>query len=312
MIGITGYTGFVGRVLLEQFNPSNVVLLGRTELKGYSNFIQFDLTKTESLKISSGLGKVDTVIHIAARAHVMNEHVNDSLAEYRAVNTEGTIRLAKQAAKSGVRRFIFLSSIKVNGESTTNRAPFSVFDKPNPQDPYGVSKLEAEQELQALGETSGMEIVIIRSPLVYGQGVKANFASLMRLTRINVPLPFRALRYNPRSLVSVYNLVDLIKLCVRHPKAANQILLVSDDYDLSTAEIVALMAKVQNKSNYSFPVPILCFRLIGKLLNKDDVIDRLTGSLQIDITHTKSTLSWTPPYTVEHGFKLAIKELGNN
>ena len=250
MIGVTGYTGFVGKILLQQLDGSDVVLLGRCQLKGYKNFIQFDLEKTGNLADSYELKNIHTLIHTAARVHVMNDHSLDPLAHYRAINTTGTIALAKQAALSGVRRFIFLSSVKVNGESTTYRTPFSVFEKPEPQDPYGVSKLEAERELKALGRASGMEIVIIRSPLIYGRGVKANFASLMRLVNRGLPLPVRALDQNKRSLVSVYNLVDLIKICIDHPKAANQIFFASDDNDLSTAEIVALMAKVQNKKNY--------------------------------------------------------------
>lgn len=312
MIGITGYTGFIGSVLLEQLNVADVVLLGRKKLKGYRNFIQIDLKKNERLKEDTHLHRIDTIIHIAARVHVMEDNTNEPLAEYRAINTQGTLCLAEKAAQSGVKRFIFISSIKVNGESTTASRPFTAFDKPSPRDPYSVSKMEAEQGLQELGRRSGMEIVIIRPPLVYGYGVKANFASLMRVAGKGIPLPVRGLNSNKRSLVSVNNLVDLIRTCIVHPNAANQIFLVSDDNDLSTAEIVALMSKVQNKNNYSFAIPVCCFRLIGKLPNIGNVVDRLAGSLQLDIAHTKSTLDWSPPYSVEYGFKLAAKELGIN
>ncbi|WP_199524644.1 SDR family oxidoreductase [Pseudoalteromonas sp. bablab_jr011] len=307
MIAITGYTGFVGQHLLELLNTTDCLLLGRNRLANYSHFDKFDLSQTNDLDLVSKLSKVDALVHIAARVHIMNDDATDPLAEFRAINTGGTLNLAKQAAQAGVKRFIFVSSIKVNGESTTNRAPFTANDSPAPEDPYGISKAEAEQQLLELGKQTGMEIVIIRPPLVYGEGVKANFASLMRFVGKGLPLPFRSINNNKRSLVSVYNLVDLIKVCIEHPKAANQIFLASDDHYLSTAKMVALMAKVQNKNNFALPVPVWCFKLAGKLLNKSDVIDRLTGSLQLDVTHTKNTLNWKPPYSVEHGFKLAAK-----
>jgi nucleoside-diphosphate-sugar epimerase len=239
----------------------------------------------------------------------MNDSSSDPISEFRIVNTEGTLNLARQAADAGVKRFIFLSSIKVNGESTSNRPVFTAFDDRMPEDPYGISKSESEMQLLSLGYETGMEVVIIRSPLVYGEGVKANFASLMKLVSIGLPLPFRAINHNKRSLVSVYNLVDLIKVCIVHPCAANQVFMVSDDNDLSTSQIVALMAKVQGKINLSLPVPVWCFKMAGKIFKKDAVVDRLVGSLQLDIEHTKNTLDWVPPYTVEHGFTLAAKKL---
>ncbi|WP_283709998.1 UDP-glucose 4-epimerase family protein [Pseudoalteromonas prydzensis] len=308
MIGVTGYSGFIGKVLLEKLQVSDVLLLGRQKLPSYNKFREFNLNSTQSLDLVDDLHLVDTMIHIAARVHVMNEESLDPITEFRAVNTQGTLNLAKQAAQAGVKRFIFVSSIKVNGESTTNQSPYTVLDTPKPEDPYGISKAEAEQQLLDLSKQTGMEIVIIRPPLVYGEGVKANFAALMKFVGKGFPLPFRAIKNNKRSLVSVYNLVDLIKVCIDHPKAANQVFLASDDHDLSTSEMVALMAKVQGKKNFALPVPVWCFKLAGKLLNKSDVIDRLTGSLQLDITHTKNTLDWKPPYSVEHGFKLAAKK----
>lgn len=308
MIGITGYSGFIGRNLLGSLNASDVVLIGRKKLEGFGNFIKFDLAEKTIVHDSLQVNRIETIVHIAARVHVMTEKNNDGLNEFRALNTEGTLSLAKQAAQSGVKRFIFISTIKVNGESTTDRKPYTAFDTPNPIDSYGISKLEAEQGLQEIGSISGMEIVIIRPPLVYGYGVKANFASLMSLVSKGFPLPFRALNSNKRSLVSVYNLVDLIKHCIAHPNAANQVFLVSDGNDLSTAEMVALMAKVQNRRDYSLPMPYFCFRIIGKVLSSDGVVDRLTGSLQLDISHTRLTLDWSPPYSTEHGFKLAAKK----
>ncbi|WP_194442093.1 UDP-glucose 4-epimerase family protein [Pseudoalteromonas simplex] len=303
---ITGYSGFVGSSLCKKLcNNHQLHLLGR---KGSDCGVVFTSNIDANANFSKALTDIDCVIHIAARVHIMNDSSNDPLSEFKAINTHGTVNLAKQAVQAGVKRFIFISSIKVNGESTTGNSPFKSTDQPAPEDPYGISKAEAELQLLELGKQTGMEIVIIRPPLVYGEGVKANFASLMRLVGKGLPLPFRLITKNKRSLVSVYNLVDLIKECIDHPKAANQVFLVSDDQDLSTAEMVALMAKVQGKPNIGIPVPLWCFKLAGKLLAKQDVIDRLTGSLQLDITHTKNTLNWSPPYSVEHGFNLAAKK----
>lgn len=304
---LTGYTGFVGEHLLRVLNNQELVLLGRKKIE-LSNATFYQCSIDKEADYSEALTNVDVVIHCAARAHIMNDIVLDPLREFRDINTSGTLNLSQQAAKKGVKRFIYISSIKVNGESTTNKPLFTANDMPAPRDPYGVSKAEAETGLLDIANETSMEVVIIRPPLVYGEGVKANFASLMRFVGKGLPLPFRAIKNNKRSLVSVYNLVDLIKVCIEHPKAANQIFLASDDNDLSTAEIVALMAQVQGKRNVALPVPVWCFKLAGKLLNKADVIDRLTGSLQLDITYTKNTLNWTPPYSVEHGFNLAAKK----
>lgn len=303
---VTGYSGFVGNKLVSQLQGSyQLNLLGRKP----SNLGCVYTHNLDSISsYADALVNVDAVVHCAARVHIMDDVACNPLNEFRAVNTQGTLNLAKQAAELGVKRFIFLSSIKVNGESTSDKAPFTASDKSAAEDPYGISKSEAEQQLLELGKQTGMEIVIIRPPLVYGEGVKANFASLMRFVGKGLPLPFRAIKNNKRSLISVYNLVDLIMVCIEHPKAANQMFLASDDNDLSTAEMVDLMAKVQGKRNVALPVPVWCFKLAGKLLNKAEMIDRLTGSLQLDITHTKNTLNWTPPYPVEHGFKLAAKK----
>lgn len=305
-IVITGYSGFVGSVLVEHLkNYQQLHLLGRKPSvvgKVYTHNIDSRSIYDEVLK------SVDAVIHCAARVHIMGDSARDSLTEYRAINTEGTLNLARQAAQAGVKRFIFLSTIKVNGESTSHRSPFTAFDKRSPEDAYGISKSEAEEQLLALGSETGMEIVIIRPPLVYGEGVKANFASLMKFVGQGFPLPFRFIKHNKRSLVSVYNLVDLIKVCIDHPRAANQVFLVSDDEDLSTSQMVALMAKVQEKINFSLPLPVWCFKLAAATLKKETVMERLVGSLQLDIEHTKKTLDWVPPYSVEHGFSLAAKK----
>ncbi|NSY35190.1 NAD-dependent epimerase/dehydratase family protein [Pseudoalteromonas sp. JC28] len=303
---VTGYSGFVGSELSKCiYQKHNLSFLGR---KPSSYGVVHQANIDGQSDFTTALESIDVVIHCAARVHVMNDSVADLLEAFKVVNTMGTLNLANQAKKAGVKRFIFVSSVKVNGESTSDSKPFCASDEPKPRDPYGVSKAEAEMQLVALGKETNMEIVIIRPPLVYGEGVKANFASLMKYVGKGLPLPFRSINKNKRSLVSVYNLVDLIKVCIDHPKAANQIFLVSDGHDLSTAEMVALMAKVQNKKKLALPVPVWCFNFAGKLLNKQDVIDRLTGSLELDITHTKNTLNWSPPYSVEHGFKLAAKK----
>jgi UDP-glucose 4-epimerase len=305
---LTGYSGFVGSQLLNTLNSVYTFsLLGRTPPKN----VDFDFHQAELNELSDfseSLSGVNTVIHCAARAHIMNEESQDPLAEFKKINTHGTLNLATQAASAGVKRFIYISSIKVNGESTEEGSPFKFDDKHNPLDPYGLSKSEAEIALFELGQVTGMEIVVIRPPLVFGEGVKANFAALLKLVGKSLPLPFRSITQNKRSMVSVYNLVDLIKICIDHPNAANQVFLASDDNDLSTAEMVALMAKVQGKRNFALPVPVWLFNLAAKLLNKQDVVNRLTGSLQLDIEYTKTTLGWKPPYSVEHGFKLAVKK----
>lgn len=306
-IAITGATGFLGDHLLKALPAEQLVILGRRD-PILPEAIFHRCSIDDAANFSGSLVDIKIVIHCAARAHIMSDDAQDPLTEFRKVNTLGTLNLAKQAASAGVKRFIYISSIKVNGESSEENKPFKYDDKHNAQDYYGVSKSEAETALFELGQNTGMEIVIIRPPLVYGEGVKANFAALLKLVGKGLPLPFRRIKQNKRSMVSVYNLVDLIKTCIDHPNAANQVFLVSDDYDLSTAEMVALMAKVQDKKNLALPMPVWCFKLAGKMLNKADVIDRLTGSLQLDITHTKNTLNWTPPYSVEHGFKLAAKK----
>jgi UDP-glucose 4-epimerase len=305
---VTGSSGFVGSKIMEQVKLNGWECTGQCRgLSGSANVQPYFLTQvTSNTDWSLALENVDCIVHCAARVYQMYETEAEAFSLYREVNTEGTLNLARQAAAVGVKRFIFMSSIKVNGESTSNRSPFTAYNERLPEGPYGVSKSEAEEKLLVLGKETGMEVVIIRPPLVYGEGVKASFASLMKLVDKGFPLPFRAINRNKRSLVSVYNLVDLVKVCIHHPKAANQVFLVSDDNDLSTSQMVALMAKVQGKANLSIPVSVWCFKLAGKIFKKEAMVDRLVGSLQLDIEHTKNTLDWVPPYSVEHGFKLVV------
>jgi nucleoside-diphosphate-sugar epimerase len=306
MILITGSNGFLGSHLLKENPQLELRLIDRNN----SNHPKYDFWQASIDSQTSyidALKDIQAVIHCAARVHVMNDASDDPLSSYREVNTVGTINLARQAVEAGVKRFIFISSIKVNGESTLNGQPFCSNDTRNPEDFYGQSKSEAEEQLLELAKITGLEVVIIRPTLVYGPGVKANFASLLNLVSKGLPLPFGCITDNKRSLVSVKNLVDLIVTCVDHPKAANQVFLVSDDHDVSTASMVKHMSHALGKSCISIPVPLWCYRLVGKLTGKSDVVDRLVGSLQVDISHTKNTLAWIPPQTLEDGFKETVE-----
>jgi UDP-glucose 4-epimerase len=300
MILVTGASGFLGRNLIDTFT-FDVVTLGRTNLFKNDFFHRKEINSNENYE--EALIGCDVVIHCAARVHVMHDSSTDALNEYNEVNTAGTLNLARQAANAGVKRFIFVSSVKVNGESTQLGKPFTEKDVRNPEDFYGKSKSEAEEQLLELANETGLEVVIIRPTLVYGPGVKANFASLLKLVSKGLPLPFGCIKHNKRSLVSVKNLVDLIITCIDHPKAANQVFLVSDDHDVSTASMVEHMSYALGKSSRLLPVPLWCYHLVGKLTDKSSVVDRLIGSLQVDISHTKDTLGWVPPQTLEDGFK---------
>jgi nucleoside-diphosphate-sugar epimerase len=249
---------------------------------------------------SAALAGVDCVIHCAARAHAMHEVEADALAAYRAVNVVGTQRLAQQAAALGVRRLVFLSSIKVNGEQTALGAPFLFSDTPAPEDPYGVSKWEAEQALWAVSAQTGLEVVVVRPPLVYGPGVKGNLLRLLRWVARGVPLPLGAV-HNQRSLVGLSNLVDLLLRCAEHPAAPGQTFLASDGQDLSTPQLIRLMAEGMNRPARLLPVPVALLQAGGSLLGKRREIDRLVGSLQVDSAYTQTQLGWTPPVSVEDG-----------
>jgi UDP-glucose 4-epimerase len=298
---LTGGTGFVGRAIASQISSQELRLLSRNDPKiTGSTFCKAEINASTDYSVY--LKNCDVVVHAAARVHVMADATVDPLEEYRTVNVDGTLNLARQAAASGVQRFIFISSVKVNGESTTPEKPFIYIDAPQPEDPYGISKAEAESGLKQIAADTGMEVVIIRPPLVYGPGVKANFAAMMKIAKKNLPLPLGAIN-NKRSLVALDNLVDLIVTCIEHPKAANQTFLVSDDQDVSTTELLQMMTRATGKKPRLIPVPVSWLKLAGKLTGKSAVIDRLCGNLQVDISHTKETLGWTPPVSVEEGVK---------
>lgn len=303
---LTGSSGFLGSRLCTRLNNHLIKKLTRDLLLSEKSICNFYCEDLSTFYNKLAFSDVDALIHCAARVHIMDDASNNPLDDYREVNTKGTLNLARQAVDAGVKRFIFISSIKVNGESTQLGKPFKFDDQRSPEDFYGQSKSEAEEQLLQLAEETGLEVVIIRPTLVYGPGVKANFASLLNLVSKGLPLPFGCIKDNRRSLVSVDNLVDLIVTCIDHPKAVNQVFLVSDDNDVSTSEMVQQMAKALGKSQWQLPIPTACYRLVGKVLGKEDVINRLLGSLQVDITHTKDTLGWKPPQTLEDGFKQTV------
>lgn len=306
MILLTGASGFVGQAVMMALQGRRRVRIAlrrplRQELVGCCETFEASLEPEQNW--IDALSGVAVVIHCAARVHVMNEEAEDPLAEFRHVNVDGTLCLARQAAEAGVRRFIFVSSIKVNGEWTELGIPFRADGWPDPKDPYGVSKCEAEVGLRTLSRETGMEVVIIRPPLVYGPGVKANFLTIMRWLERGVPLPLASVRDNRRSLVFLDNLVDLIVTCIDHPAAANQIFLVSDDEDLSTAELLRRIGASLGRPVRLLPVPPGFLRLGASLIGKPDIAQRLCGSLQVDISHTKDVLNWRPPFSVDEGLK---------
>ena len=233
----------------------------------------------------------------------MNEQAAYPLAEFRRVNVDGTIRLARQAAQAGVKRFIFLSSIKVNGEATQLGHPFLADQPPAPEDPYGISKREAEEGVRVLAQETGMEVVIIRPPLVYGPGVKANFLAMMRWLKRGIPLPLGAVTENRRSLVALDNLVDLIVTCLGHPAAANQTFLVSDAESLSTAALLRRMGDAIGRPTRLIPVPVPMLQLGAGLLGKRGMAQSLCGSLEVDISKTRDLLGWTPSISVDEGLR---------
>lgn len=304
MVLVTGASGFVGeavifRLLLDRKFIPIAAARSATNLHGLCALVPFDLTDT---RLMPALDRVQVVIHAAARVHVMNETATDALAEFRKVNVEGTLRLARHAAESGVRRFIFISSIKVNGESTVSGKPFKADDRPDPADPYGVSKYEAEEALKRLGHTTGMEVVIIRPPLVYGPGVKANFLSMLSWLNKGVPLPLGAIG-NQRSIVAIGNLVDLIATCIDHPAAANQTFLVSDGEDLSTTRLLQRLALALGKKAWLLPVPEGVLKLAASIVGKQSVAQRICGSLQVDISKNRELLGWAPPVTMDKAMR---------
>lgn len=311
---VTGATGFVGGALVKRLAgecPTGGVVAavrrqGVALPEGVRPVQTGDLLPTTDW--SNALQDVAAVVHCAARVHVMQDEVDNPLATYRQVNVQGTLNLARQAAQAGVRRFVFISSIKVNGEASLLGCPFKADDAPAPEDAYGISKAEAEAGLLQIAQETGMEVVIIRPPLVYGAGAKGNFSSLLRWVARGFPLPLGAVTANRRSLVALDNLVDLILTCVEHPKAANQTFLVSDGEDLSTTELLQRMGKAVNRPARLLPLPVSLLTFAARLLGKKAVAQRLLGSLQVDISKTCELLDWQPPVSVDEGLRRAAQQ----
>jgi len=297
---VTGATGFLGERLAYVLVQRNFSVKVATRKDFASKLVsQVKISSIDKGTCWAGaLQFVDCVIHCAAQVPIMNDSVGEHIGKLRTVNAFGTLNLAQQAAEAGVKRFIFISSIKVNGESTTLNHAFKYDDACVPNDPYGVSKYEAESGLKKIAAETGMEVVIIRPGLLYGPGVNGNFKSLINSVRNSIPLPLGNIK-NKRSLVGLNNLVDLIITCIDHPSAANQTFLVSDDHDVSTTELLQTMGKAFGKKLLLIPVPVSILQFMGGLFGKSAELDRLCGSLQVDIEHTKATLNWTPPFTME-------------
>ena len=302
---VTGANGWIGSAVLGRLTQMGELCRGAVRTK--------QLTPTQQDLVISGeidaktnwlpaLADVSLVVHTAARVHVMVDTATDLLTEFHRVNVQGTLNLARQAAALGVLRFVFVSSIKVNGEETQLGRPFMADDPALPLDAYGLSKMEAEQGLREIAWQTGMEVVIIRPTLVYGPGVNANFAAMIRWLKCGVPLPLGAIR-NRRSLVSLDNLVDLLVTCLTHPAAANQTFLVSDGEDVSTAELLRRMGQAMGFSAHLIPVPAILLKLAAAMVGKQDVAQRLCCSLQVDIEKTRRLLGWTPPISLDEGLK---------
>lgn len=308
---VTGASGFVGGAVWRRLHGMRDVQAVGCVRRAVA-FAEVDALVASvgdlsaSTDWSSALAGVEVVVHAAARVHVMQDAAADPLQEFRRVNVQGTLRLARQAAAAGVRRFVFISSIKVNGEATQPGHPFTAGDAPAPLDAYGISKMEAEQGLREISAQTGMELVIIRPPLVYGPGVKANFHAMMRWLARGMPLPLGAI-HNLRSLVALDNLVDLIVTCIHHSAAANQTFLVSDGEDLSTSQLLRRMGQALGKPARLIPVPPALLKLGAALLGKPAVAQRLCGSLQVDISKTRQLLGWRPPVSVDAGLKEAAE-----
>ena len=298
---VTGAGGFVGKALCDLLvdNGMSVRAVLRSTAVEDSVIDCISIGDIDgNTDWSSALEDIDCVVHLAARVHVMNEESSDPLEAFRRVNTAGSEKLARDAAKAGVRRLIYLSTIKVNGEQTYD-IPFNEKVELAPIDPYGLSKWEAENSLRKVSAETGMEVVIIRPPLVYGPGVKGNFLTLLKLISKGVPLPLASVK-NKRSLVALSNLVDLIRECIVKPCAAGEAFLVSDDDDLSTAELIKVIAQSMGKSSRLVPVPLSLLSCGAAVIGKKAIAARLLGSLQVDTSNTKRVLGWKPPYSVEY------------
>lgn len=306
---ITGVTGFVGQALSNKSAHYGFPVRGALRKPGdsSSNFQPIVMGEINGETVwLNAFQDVDVVIHLAARVHIMHDDSSDPLTEFRAANTAGTAHLARSAAAAGVKRFVYVSSIKVNGEATHGTHKFAESDQPAPQDPYGISKYEAEQALQRIAQETGLEVVIVRPPLVYGAGVKGNFAQMLKVISKSVPLPFASIK-NLRSFIYVENLVDALIVCATHPNAAGQTYIVSDGEDISTPDLLRQLATAMNVPCRLFPCPPGLLRCAGNLIGKSAQVERLLGSLQVDSGKIRRELNWQPPYTLQQGLQATVQ-----
>ena len=305
---VTGASGFVGQTLCYYLASKKFAVCASA--RKHQNYpVGVKSVSNGALSAdtdwSIALSGVDVVVHLAARVHIMRDAEFDPLTVFCSFNVDGTLNLARQAVKAGCKRFIFISSIGVNGSQTNFGQLFTEFDKASPHNAYALSKWVAEQNLMQLADETGLEVVIIRPPLVYGSNAPGNFGALMRAVKIGRPLPLGAV-CNKRSFVALDNLVNFIFTCIIHPQAANQTLLVSDGKDLSTTELLRGMAQVAGLPARLVPLPVWALRAGASLLGKGDAVQRLCGNLQVDISKARSLLGWVPPVSVEEGLRRAM------
>lgn len=306
---VTGAQGFVGHRFCQQAESA-----GFAVTRGVRRAGQMDDGSSVAVGDIAGdtdwtraLSGVDVVVHLAARVHVMHETAADPFAAFRAVNVVGTVNLARQAAAAGVRRLVYVSSIKVNGESTKEGQSFRESDPPHPQDPYAVSKWEAEQALHGFAAETGLEIVIVRPPLVYGPGVKGNFEQMLKMLARGMPLPLASV-HNQRSLIHIGNLVDALLLCATHADAAGKTYLLSDGEDISTPALLRQLGAAMGHPARLLPCPSALLRAVGRVSGRAARIERLLGSLQVDSGRIRRELHWTPPYTLQQGLYETAQE----
>lgn len=308
---VTGSSGFIGSRIVQRLaaDPSWQILAGYRRLPDVApanvrTLALGDLS--ENFDWRDALADADVVLHLAARVHVMKDNARDPLGEFRRLNVQATARLAEQAAAAGVRRLVYVSSIKVNGEATSSLRPFRADDEPHPVDLYGLSKWEAEQAIRHVAAAGAMQVVVVRPPLVYGPGVRANFRSMMKWLHRGVPLPFAAID-NRRSLVALDNLCDLLATCARHPAAAGQTFLAGDGVDVSTAELLERLGRALGRPARLVPVPVSILQAAFSLVGKGDVGNRLCASLQVDIGKARELLGWQPPIGLDEGLTRAAQ-----
>jgi len=315
---VTGATGFVGSRLLASKDAISCSIQFRAMTRRPLKTIAPNVEPIQIADISEKtdwsrtLAGIDTIVHLAARVHIMDDSSSDPLGEYRKANVATTLNLARQAADAGVRRFIFLSSIKVNGEKTNLGELFTEESIPKPEDPYGVSKLEAEVGIREICNASGMEYVFIRPPLIYGPGVKANYQKLMNLVKRRLPLPLGSV-VNKRSMLSLDNLIDFILLASRHPKAANQLFLLSDNHSYSTPELIECISKCMGYASARLiSVPTQMLRMAGLCLGQKAAVDRLTESLEVSNRKAHQLLDWNPPVNIEQAIQKTVDDFLSN